>query len=105
MSSHEFHDKWHSTVTADEILKTAASLVCGERAKQHGDMHSCFDKVAQLWDAYLAIRSEARFTPHDVACMMELLKIARRHSGTSNPDDYIDAAGYAAIAGELKSKE
>jgi hypothetical protein len=32
---------------------------------------------------------------------MEALKIARRYSGP-NVDDYIDAAGYAAVAGEIR---
>jgi hypothetical protein len=32
---------------------------------------------------------------------MELFKIARRHSGSYNADDYVDAAGYAGCAGEI----
>ena len=32
---------------------------------------------------------------------MNLLKIARTQAGKFNLDDYIDAAGYAAIAGEI----
>ena len=36
--------------------------------------------------------------------MMELLKIARRLTGTFNLDDYVDSVGYAAIAGELAAR-
>jgi hypothetical protein len=32
---------------------------------------------------------------------MELLKVGRRLCGSFNPDDYIDGAGYAAVAGEI----
>ena len=38
----------------------------------------------------------------DVATMMALLKISRSTQGEVNMDDYIDAAAYMAIAGELK---
>ena len=37
----------------------------------------------------------------DVATMMVLLKIARTQAGSHNVDDYVDACGYAAIAGEI----
>jgi Domain of unknown function (DUF6378) len=40
-------------------------------------------------------------TPHDVALMMMLLKVARTAGGTFNLDNYIDAAGYAGIPAEL----
>jgi hypothetical protein len=82
---------------AQETLKIAASLVSGERAKQHGDMFHSHDRIARLWSAYIGEALDA----HDVACMMALLKIARTQCGEVNPDDYIDMAGYAAIAGEL----
>jgi hypothetical protein len=32
---------------------------------------------------------------------MVLLKLARTKAGNHNDDDYIDACGYSAIAGEL----
>jgi hypothetical protein len=40
-------------------------------------------------------------TPHDVAIMMALLKIARTQTGVYNRDDYVDAAGYIALAHRL----
>ena len=42
--------------------------------------------------------------PEDVANMMALLKIARTQAGQHNPDDYVDACGYSAIAGEIAGK-
>jgi hypothetical protein len=37
--------------------------------------------------------------------MMEALKIARRYSGAFNPDDYLDGAGYAGVAYEIKAMQ
>ena len=37
--------------------------------------------------------------------MMELLKIARRKLGVFNPDDYVDGAGYAAVAFECAKEQ
>lgn len=39
-------------------------------------------------------------TAKDVAAMMGLLKVARIATG-SNPDSFVDLAGYAACAGEI----
>ena len=46
-----------------------------------------------------------KITPHDVAIMMCLLKIARTKLGDVSEDTYIDMAAYGAIAGEIKFKE
>jgi hypothetical protein len=45
----------------------------------------------------------AAITSDDVATMMALLKISRSQRGKKNVDDYVDAAAYMAIAGELKN--
>lgn len=94
--------------TAKEICETAANLVSGERDRQHGDKERNFANIAQLWEAYLICKAQRNdmdiITPLDVANMMVLMKIARTLSGQHNPDDYIDACGYAACAGELAEK-
>lgn len=88
-----------------DILTTAASLVSGDRDRQHGDKETNFGNICIMWNAYLAIRREpaAPLSPADVAEMMSLMKKARKHSGDFNADDYIDDAGYTAIAGELSA--
>ena len=40
-------------MTPVEILETAAGLVGGDRAKQHGDYRLLHQRVADLWSAYL----------------------------------------------------
>jgi len=89
--------------TAAEILAVTTALVTGERAASHGPARRNHDNVAALWNAYLAIRREpaAALSAQDVALMMALLKIARTQLGAANPDDFVDLAGYAAIAGAV----
>lgn len=84
---------------AEAICQQAASLVSGDRNLAHGEMSINHANIAALWNAYLGPRAE--LTPHDVALLMALLKIARTKSGDVNFDDYVDGAGYMGVAGEL----
>lgn len=85
---------------AEDICKKAAELVGGDRAKAYGDMRSSTQRIATLWNAYLK-PVEYAISPYDVAIMMALLKIARAATGELNDDNYIDAAGYLGMAGQL----
>jgi hypothetical protein len=84
--------------SARYVLERATALVTGDRAAQHGDMRQTHQTIADLWNTYLGPRMGGELMPHDVAVMMVLLKVARTMAGRFNPDDYIDMAGYAAIA-------
>lgn len=91
---------------ATEIASKAADLVGGDRAADHGDALTNYQSVAAIWNGYLLARmvtdKPRALSAEDAANMMELLKIARRLSGRANVDDYIDGAGYAALAGEIR---
>lgn len=89
--------------TASDIATTAASLVAGDREKMHGDKRENFENIAALWNAWLSMRGSIVLSGADVAKLMVLLKIARMESGEFNADDFTDAVGYAAIAGELSA--
>lgn len=96
------------TATAKDIAIAAGSLVGGERARQHGDKRQNHQNIAALWNAYLGGRFLApstALTARDAALMMALLKIARTKAGAHNLDDYVDLAGYAAVAGEIAEGE
>ena len=80
------------------ILQKAIDLVGGDRAATYGNMFENHQNIAKLWDGYL--HNIKTVSPEDVANMMELLKIARRKTGALNDDDYVDGAGYAAVAHE-----
>lgn len=89
---------------ASEICATAGSLVGGDRNETHGNKYDNHQRIAHLWNGLLMAAGKAPAKPldaHDVANLMEGLKIARRYSGRYNPDDYVDGAGYAACAGEI----
>lgn len=83
---------------AKETLETALELVTGDRAEQHGDMHDTHKIAADLWNAYIG---DGVLTAEDVALMLALIKIARMRYGSENDDNYVDLAGYAAVAAEI----
>ena len=87
-------------MTPADLLTQASQLVSETRAATHGDAPRNHWNIAALWNAFLSIRPEPAdpLAPRDVALMMTLLKIARTQLGDHNTDDYIDAAGYVAIA-------
>lgn len=84
---------------ADEILEMASDLVTGDRASEHGDMKENMERIARLWNVYLA--GGRLISSTDVAVMLALMKIARIATGKHRPDNFIDIAGYAAIAGQV----
>lgn len=83
---------------ATDMLTKAASLVGGDRNTEHGNINEGFQRTADLWSIYLGFN----ITPERVAMMLALLKLSRTTSGAKSDDNYVDMAGYAAIAGELK---
>lgn len=84
------------------VLETALDLTCGDRNKQYGDPLENHTDIARFWSAYLG-QPEA-ITPKDVAVMMALVKIARSKMPNPHRDNYIDAAAYLAIAGEIHER-
>ena len=84
-----------------EILDTAKEYVTKDRADTHGDAESNFGLIAAYWSAHLS----RNISPHDVAVMMTLLKLARARGNPRHVDNAIDAAGYSALAGEIATGE
>ena len=85
-------------VTRAEILATASQYVTKDRAATHGDAENNFQRIAELWNAYMDTDS---ITAIDVAVMLALLKVARIRSNPTHADNWIDIAGYAACGGEI----
>ena len=72
----------------------------------YGEPEDCFSLIANLWSAYLTADTvfdgvSVVLTPHDVACMMALFKIARMKTGEPHDDNYIDACGYLSLAADI----
>ena len=100
-----------------EILDAAKKCVCGQRVQDYGKPEHNFQTIADFWNDYLdaahpelnlksvaeCVEVPAIITSKDVAVMMGLLKVARIATG-SNPDSFVDLAGYAACAGEIATQ-
>lgn len=86
---------------AAKILRMAADLVEGDRAAAHGDALDAHWQVAALWSAYLGFKLLHEIQPDEVLMMLALLKVGRSRHGRSNPDDYVDGAGYIGLAGAV----
>lgn len=79
-----------------QILESAAKLIDGDRKEAYGDIKEAYSRLAEVWTVLL----ENAITPTQVLlclCAMKLLRAEHRGA----PDDFIDLAGYAALAGEL----
>lgn len=85
-----------------DVLHGAEKLVNGPRAN-YGDMRKNLQHTADLWSAYLDIL-DAPLKARDVAQMMSLLKKSRVICGVFNRDNYVDDAGYTAIAAALDAE-
>ncbi len=83
---------------SEDMLRTAATLVGGQRAKDYGDKTENHQRIADLWNYWLRT---VHITAYDVAIMMLLLKVARLMHTPGHSDSHIDIAGYASIAEEI----
>jgi hypothetical protein len=88
---------------AESVLLDAASAV-RSRLEEHGHTERSFKMIGELWSNYIThaytSRDELHLQAHDVAQMMTLVKIARATYGYSM-DNFIDSAGYTALAAML----
>jgi hypothetical protein len=89
-----------------EILEQTKKLVSTDREDKHGDKVKNHENIARLWTGYIQNKTKLTIVikPEDVANLMVLLKVARTQEGQHNIDDYVDACGYSAIAGEIAEK-
>ena len=91
-------------ITKEEILVKANQLISKTRNETHGDAFKNHAEIAEFWNIFLdgKLRPMANITAADVAIMMILLKISRTNQGEKfNLDNFVDMAGYSAIAGEI----
>lgn len=82
------------------VLDDAKRVINGERQDQYGNPENNFARIARFWSAWTG----HHISPHDVAVMMCLLKIARMQGGAPTRDSYTDLCGYAALAADLQEE-
>ena len=80
-----------------EILSAASQAITVDRAATHGEAENTFALIAAYWSVLFGID----ITAAQVAQAMVLFKVARMKANPGHADNYTDAVGYAAIAGEL----
>jgi hypothetical protein len=83
------------------VLETAKAMVCGDRARMHGDAHVTYALCAEFWKAYKGVD----FTVVEVLMMLDLMKSARQCLNPAEVDNYQDGCGYKALAWESQAKE
>lgn len=80
------------------IIYAEIAKIRTNRPKLHGSAKNNFEMIAKLWSIYLGID----ITKQDVGFLMSLLKFARYKGGDKdNLDNFVDAANYIALAGEM----
>lgn len=84
-------------MTRADCLDTAKGYVSADRQQDYGTPEQNFSRVCLLWSAYKGVE----FSPHDVAAMLALLKIARIATSPAKADNWVDLAGYAACGAEV----
>jgi hypothetical protein len=101
-------------MTASDILKTAETIVSGDRQRDYGrprDNHGC---TAALWSAYLLRRFEAKQTIPNSApltldardvCWLNILQKASRDANRRKDDNLTDTVGYALNAAMVDEPE
>jgi hypothetical protein len=100
-SSNHTPERPHENPKRVQLTQTAASLITGQRQEDYGPPVKNFQRIADLWNTHMQTEM---FTPRKVAELMLLLKMARTINSPTE-DSYVDAIGYAAIAGELAELE
>lgn len=85
-----------------DILAEAGMLIGGDRNDTHGDYAIEAARIAEMWSAICNVD----IAPEHVPLMMIALKVARASSkGRLNRDDFVDIAGYAALAWRVATRE
>lgn len=91
----------------ETVLEEAKRCICQDRQNQYGAPEDSFFTIAQFWSTYLVGENKLNhiLSKEDVALMMVLLKVARTNGHKHHVDNYVDMAGYAALAAELAEDE
>ena len=90
----------------EELLQEAIKIVTRDRNATHGEPEDNFKNIGKYWSTYMTATYGAliEFTPHDIAVLMALVKIARISTSPGVADHWIDLAGYAACGGGIAVK-
>jgi hypothetical protein len=85
------------TSIREQVLDEAKSYIMADRNQDYGTPEQNFTDIAEFWTTYLGHPVQ----PHDVAAMMQLMKISRVKTNPNKRDSWVDGAGYAACGFEV----
>ena len=85
----------------EECLDKAKKIITDDRNKDYGNYTKNLKVRSNFWKVFLG----KDISPHEVALLMALLKIARISTGKFTPDSYIDACGYLSLAYALEKNK
>lgn len=88
-----------------KTLRTAESLINGDRAAAYGHPSENFGRIASLWNAQFGAKLAEPFTAEDVALALVHLKMSRLANTPGHEDSLIDACGYLALASEIANPD
>ena len=90
----------------NECLDKAKEIINKDRQNLYGEPEQNFGYIADYWTTYLHSRGiRGKILPHDVAVMMNLMKVARIASSPEHCDNWVDICGYIANGAECVAKE
>lgn len=85
-----------------DTLREAIRLTEGNRQQAYGDPAITLSCMGLLKTIYRTFSRDKYSLAHDEAVEAALIKIARIATGSFHPDNYVDGAGYIAIAAECE---
>lgn len=93
-----------------KILNKALDIINGDRLDTYGNPEDSFTLIGEYWTTYLRANgaiteTDILISPQEVSEMMMLFKIARMSGQKPSIDNYVDLAGYAAIAADMVDKD
>jgi len=80
------------------ILQEALAIVTKDRCQAYGLPEDNFRNIAEIWTPILRQMGWEGpvLLPHQIAILMEAMKIARKIQNPTHKDSWVDTAGYAA---------
>ncbi|WNO28740.1 hypothetical protein SEA_FLAMETHROWER_25 [Microbacterium phage FlameThrower] len=91
----------------EEILRTANTIIHGDREKDYGAPIDSFTRLAEAFNLVLGpmLKPGARVTPAGAAALMIAMKLSRLAGGDLKDDTWVDLAGYAALGAEVRDQQ
>ncbi|UGL61838.1 hypothetical protein SEA_FRANKLIN22_25 [Microbacterium phage Franklin22] len=88
-----------------DILRTAESLIHGDREQDYGRPIDSFTRVAAAFNLVLQGIGHPPIDPMTAAKLMIALKLSRLAGGDNKDDTWVDLAGYAALGAEVRDQQ